>query len=95
MVDDPRNLIKKASESFKTTFGRKGNTEFIKRALEQLKNEDEMIVLNCLCDLSSELSMANDNVAEDSNCQLLIKELITLFDKFYMLPDIGSIYYII
>jgi hypothetical protein len=89
MVDDPRNLLKKTSEAFKTTFGRKANTEFIKRALEQLKCDDDMIVLNCLCDLSSELSMANDNVADDANCQTLIKELIVLFDKF-ILPDIGS-----
>ena len=65
-------------------------TEFIKRALESLKSEDEMSVLNSLCELSSELSMANDAVADDPNCQVLIKELINLFDKFYGLPDISS-----
>jgi hypothetical protein len=63
---------------------------FLKKALETIKSEDEMTVLNCLCELSSELSMANDNLAEDVNCQTLIKELIILFDKFYMLPDISS-----
>jgi hypothetical protein len=89
-MDDLKNA-KKQIEGFKAYYGKKSSSnEYIKRALEGLKNEDEMIVLNCLCELSSELSMANDNLAEDSNCQALIKELIVLFDKFYMLPDIGS-----
>lgn len=64
--------------------------EFIKRALESLKIEDEMVVLNTLTELCSELSMANDNLAEDPSCNNLIKELIILLDKYYMLPDVGS-----
>lgn len=64
--------------------------EFIKRALESLKIEDEMVILNTLNELCSELSMANDNLAEDPNCHNLIKELIILLDKYYMLPDVGS-----
>lgn len=64
--------------------------EFIKKSLETLKIDDEMIVLNTLTELCSELSMANDNLAEDPNCHNLIKELIVLLDKFYMLPDVGS-----
>lgn len=64
--------------------------EFLKRSLENLKMEDEMVILNTLTDLCSELSMANDNLADDANCPTLIKELIILLDKYYMLPDIGS-----
>jgi hypothetical protein len=89
-MDDLKNA-KKQIEGFKAYYGKRGSSnEYINRALDGLKSEDEMIVLNCLCELSSELSMANDNLAEDTNCQALIKELIILFDKFYMLPDIGS-----
>jgi hypothetical protein len=64
--------------------------DFIKRTLENLKIEDEMVILNTLTELCSELSMANDNLAEDPNCHSLIKELIILLDKYYMLPDVGS-----
>ena len=64
--------------------------EFIKKALENLKIEDEMVILNTLNELCSELSMANDNLTEDPNCHNLIKELIILLDKYYMLPDVGS-----
>jgi hypothetical protein len=92
---DDLDLISKKNilEANKTFFSRGSSSsgnDFIRRALETLKSDDEMIILNCLCDLSSELSMANDNVAEDVNCQILIRELIILFDKFYMLPDIPS-----
>jgi hypothetical protein len=83
-----KNILE-ANKTFFTRGINSGN-DFIRRALETLKSDDEMIILNCLCDLSSELSMANDNVAEDVNCQVLIRELIILFDKFYMLPDIPS-----
>lgn len=76
--------------SNKFIYSRGKPNEFIKRALESLKSEDEMFVLNALCELSSELSMANDSVADDINCQALIRELICLFDKFYSLPDISS-----
>jgi hypothetical protein len=66
------------------------STEFIKRALDGLKIEDEMVVLSVLSELSSDLSMANDTVGDDMNIHYLIKELIVLFDKYYMLPDILS-----
>lgn len=74
----------------RSIYARGKQSEFIKRALDGIKSDDEMQVLNSLCDLSSELSMASDAVADDSNCQVLIKELIGLFDKFYGLPDISS-----
>ena len=48
-----------------------------------------MVVLNALYDLCTELSLANDSVADDSNCQNVIKELIELLDKFYTLPEIS------
>lgn len=64
------------------------NNKFIAEIIEKLKNEDDMSVLNTLYTLSNELSMANDSLAEDQNCHMLIQELIQLFDKFY-LPDIS------
>lgn len=57
--------------------------------LEGLKSEDEMEVLLHLQELSRELLVANDQIADDANCQFLIKELIDLLDKFYHLPDVG------
>lgn len=66
------------------------SNEYIKRALENLKIDDEMMVLNTLTELCSELSMASDNLADDANCASLIKELIVLLDKYFMLPDVGS-----
>jgi hypothetical protein len=77
--------------SNKFIYSRGKQNEFIKRALESLKSDDEIIVLNALCELTSDLSLASDSVADDVNCQVLIKELILLFDKFYTLPDISSI----
>lgn len=63
---------------------------YIKNSLENLVVEDEMAILTSLNELCTVLSMANDNIADDSNCVLLIKELIVLLDKYYMIPDIGS-----
>ncbi len=73
-------------------YNKKGNStnEFIKTALENFKIDDEMMILNTLTELCSQLSMANDNLADDANCSTLIKELIILLDKYYMLPDVGS-----
>jgi len=92
-MDDLRKLLENnLYNEFGYHYKTKGTSsnEFIKRALENLKIDDEMMVLNTLSELCSELSMANDNLADDSNCALLIKELIVLLDKYYMLPDVGS-----
>lgn len=90
MIDDPRNNV----TTTKNIYSRiKPGTEFVRRALDNLKTDDDMMVLNALCDLSTELSMANDNLSDDVNCQNLIKELIILFDRFYMLPEISSKYF--
>jgi len=71
---------------------RTSQNEFIKKAIENLKVDDEMMVLNALCELRSDLSLASDSVADDVNCQNLIKELIGLFDKYNSLPDISCNY---
>ena len=55
--------------------------------LEALKSEDEMDVLINLQELNRDLLVATDQIAEDINCQHLIKQLVDLFNKFY-LPDI-------
>lgn len=47
-----------------------------------------MEVLLNLQELSRELQISNDKIAEDICCQHLIKHLILLLDKFY-LPDIS------
>ena len=47
-----------------------------------------MEVLLNLQELSRELLIANDQIAEDITCQDLIKQLINLLDKFN-LPDIS------
>ena len=46
-----------------------------------------MEVLLNLQELNRELLVATDQIAEDINCQHLIKQLIDLFNKFYI-PDI-------
>jgi hypothetical protein len=46
-----------------------------------------MLALSTLYILTTELSMANDTLADDPQCPSLIQELILLFDK-YFLPDI-------
>jgi hypothetical protein len=84
-MDDSKNFYPS-----KIAYGGKKQIDFLKKAIENLKCEDEIFVLNVLCDLSSELSMANDSVAEDPNCHNLIKALIVLLDKFPALPDITS-----
>jgi hypothetical protein len=86
-------MDKYVSSSVKNIYGGgkyNSNNEFIKKALQVIKQDDEMLVLACLSELSSQLSMANDNLADDVNCQTLIRELVLLFDKFCMLPDISS-----
>lgn len=55
--------------------------------LDSLKSEDEMEVLLNLQELNRDLLVATDQIAEDINCQHLIKQLIDLFNKFF-LPDI-------
>jgi hypothetical protein len=84
-MDDSKNFY-----TSKISYGSRKQIDFIKKAIENLKCEDEIFILNTLCDLSSELSMANDSVAEDPNCHNLIKALIVLLDKFPGLPDITS-----
>jgi hypothetical protein len=88
-MDDLRN-ISTITKPFYSRQKMTASSEFIKRALEGLKIEDEMVVLSVLSELSSELSMASDTVGDDVNIHYLVKELITLFDKYYMLPDISS-----
>jgi hypothetical protein len=88
-MDDLKNI----SNNPKPFYSRQkivSSSEFVKRALEGLKIEDEMVVLSVLSELSSELSMASETVGDDINIPNLIKELILLFDKYYMLPDISS-----
>lgn len=90
------DLSKLTAMTAKNVYSRKLNSsnEFVKRALEGIKHEDEMVVLTALTELSSELSMAHDNLADDLNVQTLIKELTLLFDKFSYMPDILSIYFL-
>lgn len=63
------------------------DNKFISEAINSFKEGDDMLALSTLYNLTSELSMANDTLAEDPQCQALIQELIILFDKFF-LPDI-------
>jgi len=88
-MDDLKNI----SNNPKAFYSRQkivSSSEFVKRALEGLKIEDEMVALSVLSELSSELSMASEAVGDDANIPNLIKELVLLFDKYYMLPDISS-----
>ena len=92
-MDDFRKLLENnLYNEFGYHYKTKGNAsnDFIRQALDNLKIDDEMMVLNTLTELCSELSMANDNLADDANCANLIKELIVLLDKYFMLPDVGS-----
>ncbi len=68
-----------------------GNSQFIKNALEKFKSNDEMEILSALNELSSQLSMASDNIAEDVKVVELIHQLIILLDKFPMIPEISLI----
>lgn len=73
------NIFKKEEKSF----------TFIKETLDRLKIEDEIGILNTLYELSSTLSMSNDNIAEDPNCVNLIKEIVTVLDKSLYMPELG------
>jgi hypothetical protein len=88
-MDDYKN-ISYTSKNFYAKSFKTGGTEFIKAALEGIKSDDDMAVLSVLAELSSQLSMASDTVGDDVNMQMLIKEMIGLFDKFDMIPDISS-----
>ena len=68
-----------------------GNSQFIKNALEKFKSNDEMEIISALNELSSQLSMASDNVGEDVKVVELIHQLIILLDKFPMIPEISLI----
>ena len=63
--------------------------DFIKMAIEGLKNEEDMVILNSLYELNSHLSLANDAIAEDPNCVVLLKELLVQLDKYYIFPEIS------
>lgn len=61
--------------------------KYLDMRLDALKSEDEMEVLLNLQELNRDLLVATDQLAEDINCQHLIKQLVELLNKFY-LPDI-------
>ena len=63
--------------------------EFLKKALDEFSSDDDMIILNGLYELSSNLSLANDSIVEDPNCLNIIKELIKQLDKVFYLPEIA------
>lgn len=48
-----------------------------------------MEVLQCLQELSKELLVSNDQIAEEVICQYIIKSLIDLLDKFLHIPEIA------
>jgi hypothetical protein len=48
-----------------------------------------MEVLQCLQELSKELLISNDQIAEEVSCQYIIKSLIDLLDKFQHIPEIS------
>ena len=52
-----------------------------------IDDEDEILII--LSELSRELLVSSDGIAEDSYCQLLIKKLIDLFDQFSHNPEIS------
>ena len=56
--------------------------------MERLKSDDEMEILQSLHELSKDLLVSNDQIAEDVCCQYLIKLLIDMLDKFQHIPDI-------
>jgi hypothetical protein len=89
-MEGEKNETTLYSDKFRT-FAKKTNIQnsLLKESIEVLKGEDEITILNTLYSLSTELSMANDAVADDPNCQGLIKQLVVLLDKFVMLPDIS------
>jgi len=48
-----------------------------------------MEVLQFLQEVSKELLISNDQIAEEVNCQYLIKSLIDLLDNFQHIPEIA------
>ena len=77
----------------KDIFYKKTNlqSDMIKYSLEGLKSNDDIEILNCLYELSSNLSLANDTIAEDPNCISLIKELVVQLDKYSFFPELTII----
>lgn len=61
----------------------------VESALKKLRCDDPESILNTLLDLSSELSLAHESMAENPNCKNLLKELLTIIDKFNM-PELSS-----
>lgn len=83
-------MDKKKVSKMPSQYNTGGSSDFIKAALEGFKSNDEMMILSTLTDLCSQLSLANDSLGENANYNELIKQLIVLFDKYPMLPDISS-----
>lgn len=81
-----KKKISKTSSQYNTG----GSSDFIKSTLEGFKSNDEMQILSTLTELCSQLSLANDSLGENPNYNELIKQLIVLFDKYPMIPDISS-----
>jgi|LauGreDrversion4_2_1035121.scaffolds.fasta_scaffold498878_3 hypothetical protein len=79
---------KKPSSSI--TLSHLGSRALLAKSLENLKTNNDEIILTTLIELTSELSIANDSLAHDINCQALIKEIIIILDKYFS-PEILSI----
>ena len=60
-----------------------GSRTILAKSLESLKTSNEEVILSTLIELTSELSIANDSLAHDINCQALLKELIIILEKYY------------
>jgi hypothetical protein len=61
----------------------------VELALKNLKSDDPDYILNTLLDLSTGLSLAHESVAENSKCKDLLRELLSIIDKFNM-PELSS-----
>jgi hypothetical protein len=62
--------------------------KFIDLRLEQQDNFNEMEILSNLQELSKELIVSSDGIAEEIYCQSLIKKLINILNKFPLNPEI-------
>ena len=81
------NLIEIQNKSESVSLKR--NADIFTRTIEAIRSEDLHEISEVLCELSEELSIAPESIAENSNCTNLIKELLKLLDKL-QIPEIQS-----
>jgi hypothetical protein len=91
-LEDSNNLEEIESENSSGNENEGNELELedeIEKACEEIKSADSEEILPILHSLTEKISLASDSISSESNCNLLLKELVITLDKFPS-PEVSS-----